>query len=170
METWLPTSDDNHVIAFHVHIFCSEYGFKHDLPQLAKFLYLWSTYLNWILSLNRNAGKWWNKCWHEGQRSSIQNPNMSSIKWKRSCICAWLTAYLCLVSTRNVTCAKWWNTCIGAQQLRSFISILPYSRFDINIAQTGKSYVCGKLLPGHVRSSSNIRRHVPLFTQIRQRS
>jgi hypothetical protein len=71
-----------------------------------------------------------------------------------SCIC--LRLDLCLSRVK-----------IGARHLGSLCSILPFSHKKI--PQTGNRYVCGKLHPRNILSSSNFHRQMPLRTQKRQR-
>jgi hypothetical protein len=131
METWFPTSDYNRVIALKSIFSVLNIGLNITCPNSCYLCIcgLLIAYPYWIRGLNLNARKWWNECWNDEHRSSIQDPNMSCTNWIRSCFCAWPTAYLCLIS---VTRAKGWNACIKAQYLNLFISILPYSRFGIN--------------------------------------
>jgi hypothetical protein len=67
---------------------------------------------------------------------------------KSTCICSSPLAYLCLISTLNMTREKLWNTCIVPQNLGSFINILPYSRLGINNSPDGRPICVASWLSG----------------------
>jgi hypothetical protein len=42
--TWLTASDESRVLSFDIHLTSSEYGFKHNLSQIMKFVwFIWLT-------------------------------------------------------------------------------------------------------------------------------
>jgi hypothetical protein len=50
--TWLTESDKIRVLAFDIHLICSEYGFKHNLRQIKKFVCLRLTYCLSVLNMD----------------------------------------------------------------------------------------------------------------------
>jgi len=69
--TWLTASDEIRVLAFDMHLICSEYGFKHNLRQIKKFVCVHLVYCLSVLNMD---------CKHDSHIEMSLSCNSSVVK------------------------------------------------------------------------------------------